>query len=507
MKSNLGVSGVLLALLIVLLGLQPAAASNIPILTWEQGKLQSVVLGGGEDRSSWEVVLVSSTGSTTSLKASSRNEENFVVFSAVIPRDTPIGTYTLLARGLSDESVKVAVVNVVKSKSYEIGRVPGDFIYIFILFIGAISILVSLSRRRLSLNYLSSITPRERFINGEPAEGFIQKVHNLGRLESLRISVQQNISEGVFGSLVKANSAILHFRSTNLWSILPLLLAGLGVLLAADISIKFGYLFLLFCLLGNLDIFSGIVGAIAFSAVSIFNTQAFSFGSILGIVFLSSLAFAPNLLVQVLGILTGNSEKKYDWAKFALVALVIHFLALLQRSLLSESYLSTSDELLVLASVLVAITLCEFLRVKREKAIEMNSPLEEVRLEIEILPSRSSLIILALAVFSVTYVWSLNGGLASLVALLAVFPILLSIIDLERLKNFQFFTLPRKPVVEILVVCITTYLVFVGLTSLPLVTYSLLDALLFSGFVPVILHAFYVAVANNAHAKSVSVSA
>jgi hypothetical protein len=506
MKISRLFSGLFLAAVASVAAPQLALANDIPILTWEQGKLQSVVLGGGEDKSSWKVELVSSSGATTLLKSSSRNKENFVVFSVVIPRDIATGSYTLFARGLSAESTKVAIVNIAEAKSYEIGRVPGDLIYIFVMFIGVITALISLTRRRFFFSYLSSIAPRERFINGEPAEGFIQGVHNLGRMERIRISVQQNFSEGALGNVIKANSSTLHFRSRQLWSALPLMLAGLAVFQAADSPSKFGYLFLLLCLLGNLDIFAGAVASVAFVSIATFNTQAFSFGSILGFIFLASLFFLPNLLVQVFGVVIGSQIKKLDWVKFVSVALVVHFLVLMQRSLLPESYLSTPEELLVLVSLIVALVISEILEIKRVKAPNMNLPLEEVTFHLQLAPSRSSFILVFSAAFSVVYMWSLKGSLALLVALLVLLPISISKVNFVKLGSAIRINLPRKPALEVLLVCAATYLVFNGLSRLPFVTYSLFEALLVAGFVPVIIYSFYVAVTSSNAPKTASVS-
>jgi len=506
MKINVRALVFVLALLSFLPGPQTALANDIPILTWEQGKLQSVVLGGGQDRSSWKVELVSSSGKVTVLNTSTRNEENFVVFSVVIPRDIEVGSYTLFARGLSDENTKVAIVDIVDAKSYEIGRVPGDLIYIFVMFIAALSLLISLSRKKFSFTYLSSIAPRERFINGEPAEGFIQGVHNLGRLERIRIGVQQNFSEGVLGNLIKANSSNLHSRSRQLWSTFPLMVAVLAIFQATDSPTRFGYFFLIICLLGNLDVFSGVVASIFFVSIATFNTEAFSFGSILGFIFLASLFFLPSLLVQVFKVVFGSQINKIDWIKFVLVALVVHFHVLMQRSLLPESYLSTSEELLVLASITVALVICEVLEIKRAKTPNVNSPLEEVNLDLALAPSRSSLILVSSVTFSVVYVWSLKGSLALLVALLAISPILVSKVNLLKPGRAIRINLPRKPEFEILIVCAATYLVFNGLSRLPFVTYSRMEALLVVGFVPLIMYSFYVTVASNIASKTASVS-
>ena len=492
MKIRSSASILILVIVSFAVGAQTASAADIPILTWEQGKLQSVVLGGGTDRPSWDVELVSSTGTTTKLKSSTRNGENFVVFSVVIPRDYPIGSYILFARGLADESAKVAIVNVVEAKSYELGRVPGDLIYVFMFFTGCLSIFVALIRRKFSFTFLTSIAPRERFINGEPAESFIQGVHNIAPMERLRINVQQNFSNGPIGSLMKANSSILHFRSRLLWSIFPVLLSILSFTLEMQSASKFGYLFLVLCFLGNLDIFAGVVASIVFISFATFNAEEFSFSNTLGLIFISSLFFLPSLVVRTLSPDSGSHSRKLNSKMIAFVFLVVHFVVLVQRSLLSESYLSTSEELLVFVAITLSIFLCDVLEIRSEHANDLKLPLEEVKLEIVIAPSRSALIVTASLAFSLIYAWSMKVGLSLLVAILVLLPLAISKIYVDRLVGILRNPIPRKTLIELLIVSFFTYLVFVALSKLPLVTYSVLETLVVAGFAPLLVYSIYV---------------
>jgi hypothetical protein len=210
--------------------------------------------------------------------------------------------------------------------------------------------------------------------------------------------------------------------------------------------------------------------------------------------------------VQALRVVFGSQINKLDWVKFVSVALVVHFHVLMQRSLLPESYLSTPEELLVLVAIIVALVICEILEIKGAKAPNVNLPLEEVTFDLALAPSRSSLFLVSSVVFSVVYMWSLKGSLSLLVALLAVSPILVSKVNPLRLGSSIRIDFPRKPEFEILLVCAATYLVFNGLSRLPVVTYSLLEALLVAGFVPVIIYSFYVAVASSVASKAASVS-
>jgi hypothetical protein len=156
-------------------------------------------------------------------------------------------------------------------------------------------------------------------------------------------------------------------------------------------------------------------------------------------------------------------------------------------------------------AIIVALIICEILEIKGVKAPNVNLPLEEVTFDLALAPSRSSLFLVSSVVFSVVYVWSLKGSLALLVAFLAVSPILVSKVNLLRPGRAIQINLPRKLELEILIVCAATYLVFNGLSRLPFVTYSRMEALLVVGFVPVIVYSFYVALASSFASKAASV--
>jgi hypothetical protein len=98
MKNNLKlVSATFLAIFLVL-GLAPANAQDIPLLTWERGKVQSVVLGGGETSKGWKVYLKSQENSVTELSSSTANTNGFIVYSLNVPRDLATGAYSIATR-------------------------------------------------------------------------------------------------------------------------------------------------------------------------------------------------------------------------------------------------------------------------------------------------------------------------------------------------------------------------------------------------------------------------
>jgi hypothetical protein len=86
----------LAALLFVVLPIS-ASAAEIPFLTWERGQLQEVVLGGQAASENWRVELQGNGITGLELKKSSLNPQGFAVYSLVIPEDTPLGGYSIVA--------------------------------------------------------------------------------------------------------------------------------------------------------------------------------------------------------------------------------------------------------------------------------------------------------------------------------------------------------------------------------------------------------------------------
>jgi hypothetical protein len=76
-----------------------AIAADIPLLTWEKGKSQSVVLGGGNIDNNWKVFLKSSDAKLIELTPSISNQAGFIVYSLNVPRDISEGAYSVITKG------------------------------------------------------------------------------------------------------------------------------------------------------------------------------------------------------------------------------------------------------------------------------------------------------------------------------------------------------------------------------------------------------------------------
>ena len=140
----------IIALAALLLVVSPISASvaEIPLLTWERGLLQEVVLGGQAASENWRIELQGNGITGLELKKSSLNPQGFAVYSLVVPEDTPLGGYSIVAIDNVNEFNVVAGVNLIGSTGYKITKKPLDLAQNIAIFVFLTSIISALRARR-----------------------------------------------------------------------------------------------------------------------------------------------------------------------------------------------------------------------------------------------------------------------------------------------------------------------------------------------------------------------
>ena len=160
MKKSVSIKKLIYSLLIfyavTLFNSNTAYAEEIPVLTWERGQVQNVVLGQGDTSGSWDLYLKSNNGQRLKASKSFANEGNYYVYSLSIPKDFPISGYVIEAVNVTGEIKQVAGVQVVEKISTEITRTPFE---LFLVLIGISFFLYLLNfskNRKISLYELDS---------------------------------------------------------------------------------------------------------------------------------------------------------------------------------------------------------------------------------------------------------------------------------------------------------------------------------------------------------------
>ena len=88
------IAGLLLGFF-VFLSIPTALAADLPMLTWERGKEQNVVLKGVAAQQNWDLEFVSKTEKTLQFHKSEKNSKGDVVYSVSIPESYATGLYII----------------------------------------------------------------------------------------------------------------------------------------------------------------------------------------------------------------------------------------------------------------------------------------------------------------------------------------------------------------------------------------------------------------------------
>ena len=82
----------LLSFTFLFIGSSAAQAVDVPDLSWERGRQQSVTLGGDTKSVLWNISL-EGFGQSIPFSRSSVNDAGFIVYSIEIPEKLPVGRY------------------------------------------------------------------------------------------------------------------------------------------------------------------------------------------------------------------------------------------------------------------------------------------------------------------------------------------------------------------------------------------------------------------------------
>jgi hypothetical protein len=360
------------------------------------------------------------------------------------------------------------------------------------------------SKRFRVVTFLTSTGPKERFLAGEPVEGFIEHVHKLNRFEKLRINIYEQIPDSFFKFLLKSDSRGIHLEFPLLWSILP----GISIAVSSvfgyltrneiDLAITGLTLVLLVSLtfIGSLDIYSGMLGAFFFIAVRLWLLPEFSISSIAFTIVTSLVFFLPALISSYFAalvkkpIISGFYQVMngliFQWV-FPLAFL--HSSFLIQRSLTGSTMSTFGVEALLAAAIFSGRQIEEFLSnsgLKWRKRVRMVEEFE-ITLGRLISPSFVFSIFSLLAV--IFYSWTLTFSTAVSLGLIVTAPLFLLIVR-PTWQGLKFLNkVKRNHLVEMTAVAVLSSGAFLGVQYLPFVAGTSALQIVFLGLLPVFLHA------------------
>ena len=506
MKNNRTFSLFTAVIFLLLQPISSAVALDIPLLTWEKGKVQSVVLGGGSTDSSWRVLLKSSDSKFLELTGSSASAQGFTVFSISLPRDIPSGSYSIVTTGKNSPESLVAAIEVVDMKTYSITQIPGDLLFVLLAIVFWFVSLTSLRGFKFrKVKLFSSTGPKERYLAGEPTGEFIEHVYRFAPLEKIRIKIYQSFPDGFLKYLLRSDSRALHLRSPLAWSLAPLVSIAGAVSLSLVSTNKPGVnvsgvalaIFTTIVFLGTIDLLAGMSAAVTFFSINLWLTPEFSISSTLAfateslLFFLAALAstfFIHLLKDHLTGFQRGLSYFLYEWIA---PAIVVHTLFVINRSLTNAIESTFGLELILIATLWAAQQFKNLLNSSLTNQSKKTMVIEETDAEIVrvISPAFTALVLIYFQ--TLFYIWSNNFSISFWVALLFSLPPALLLIrpTWEKLRIFQ--RIRRTPIVEVVALLLISYLVVKIVLGLPILSTSSANLILGFSILPTLVYGLF----------------
>lgn len=503
MKSNALVSFILG---ITLIGINSASALDIPLLTWEKGKAQSVVLGGPTANRNWDVVLLSSDRLTKiSFKSSQSNKMGFKVYTVNLPKNLKEGSYSIETGFKGSKYNVVAQVVIVPAKIYEIVRAPSDLLKILLILAFLIHSSTSLRRKSFSNLYFHDL-----FESPQSAIGIVHD-SRLGNsyFSSMRLqraNILNILPNSFLKILLRADSSVLFTFFPFLAILLPSLAIS-GSLLVSLMNTQgegnYSYLSVVIAILlmgiGILDIFSGFCSAFVFLIVSILFESKFGVDSLVVNLFIAGAFVIPGLFILI-----GEFKSKVALSKLSKVhwwTAALGYLSLLVLILKSLNIVVSADYALLGMGICLFVTtvilksrfLVKFLNEEKVSTSETTAH----RISRVVSPSAAiGAFILLLALFMN---WTMDFVSSLLSAFLWSSPFFLTFIKFKSRKLRLSRLISVNTYWELLIVFVLISVIFQYLQIFPWLVEDRSTIILIATAFPIFAHSLFVTFVESQH--------
>ena len=499
---------IILCLLSMFSVLTPAAAYavEIPVLTWERGRVQEIILGDTSNTTNWKLELVSENTEPIQFIASSQNESGFYVYSAVIPNDLPEGTYRLETSGDGIETSIVAGVNLIVAESYDITKQSRDLSLVVGLFTFITVTLSSLRSRKYSRFYAAT---DEEVLTSES-----NQLTPIGKVIKKALNLRRNLTQGVAPSLLRfllgQESKFLSRVSKTAYYWLPLIAIVLGLFAAINAQVSGGIensnliYFFLITLLGLADSFSGIFALLTFWAIQFFFGDVANLNQFLIVIAAAIAWVGPSLAARVYldSIRNDFSLPSRGFVKLAaafgsaISATLIFFGGYkLLVSLMGEisSQWRMQPTYLVFVFVLALIKALIIFKFDHEASQNDPEAFEVVRVASPLTATSTLLVILGFV-----YIWTEDGLTALIASTLFAAPYFLLFIRFEPVGVSFFSKIKRNIVAESSVAVLASIIIYNQIAALPLLSDQRAETFLIAAAIPGLLHAIYSSICDSA---------
>jgi hypothetical protein len=481
-------------------------AVEIPVLTWEKGRVQEIILGDTSNTTNWKLQLVSENAEPILFIGSTQNEAGFYVYSAVIPNDLPDGAYRLETSGDGIETSIVAGVNLIAAETYDITKQSLDLSLVVGLFTFITVTLSSLRSRKYSSMYASA--EENTFPSGSeglnPVEKIVKKSLNLRR------DLTQGVAPSLLKFLLGQESRFLFRISKPAYYGLPILSLVLGFFAAINAQASDGLenshmvYFFLITMLGLTDSFSGIIALLTFWAIQFFLGDVANLNQFLIVIAAAIAWIGPALAARVY---QDSIKKDFSQASKGVAQIAASFGSAIAATLIFfagyKLLVSLMGEIspqwqmqpayLVAVFVLALIKSLFIFKFEQQSGTNNQEAFEVVRVTSPLTATSTFFITLGF-----TYLWTEDAVTAFIAAALFAAPYFFLFIRFEPLGTSFFGTIKRNIVLESSVAVLASVVIYNQIAALPLLSDQRAETFLIAAAIPGLLHAIYSSICDSA---------
>ena len=513
--------------LVFIFALAPTAASadEIPFLTWEQGQIQEVVLGGQAATDGWKVQLQGQGITPITFAQSSISSNGFLVYRISLPSDIPIGGYSIVTIDKSNKSKVVGGINVIASTGYKIAKQPLDLPLVIAILIFLTSVITTLRAKIYSkLTFVSTQNAPEESIHfTSHGANFFQRL--LGAPYRIRVRAVYGLPDSVLRYLFLREGELLHRASHLLYGLLPIFgfLAGF---VASNESQKAGgvagtgmAIYIAITLISILDPFAGFAATLGFWGTQVAVGNISSLRDILVMIAMGIGWVGTPLIASVLTATiprdhrqTNDRERRFAWLVLTLIAsslaggAIFYFGQKLANSVLIQITPTREVSLLAFSIVvfgLIIRAIFDEIYLHADVGAHLKMEIHEESFSIARIGSPLLALGVFVTVYGFAYIWTQSTQRSLIVAALFSLPYFILLVRFEKLRSAGLAKARRFILLESVLVALISYMLFRKVSSLPLLGTERAQLFLILATLPGIAHAAYSIVCDSSQRQEI----
>lgn len=503
----------LIAFLLVTLIAAPTAAlaADIPLLTWERGRQQQVVIAELEQDRQWVTKLIGTNQPDLEFIDSGRDANGYVVHTLDIPDAWPTGTYEIVTFKSGQDREIIAGVILIEAATRTAASNLLDLTTILAIFVflTAITSTIRAGKYRF-INFKSAqIVPRltDPVIDGD--KNFWDRLEQAPY--RLRVNWLNSFKPSLLRFILIREGELAHHLNKNFYGVAPLLGLIAGVIASLEVNKNGGIaasattLFLAFAFIGIFDAFSGFAAALGFWAIQIATGNVTSLRDIVIALAVAISWVGPSIFFAILRESINRDFNKSANTKgdpffiLGLVGasfvggLVFYFGQILIQSVLyiERPFLEVTpqDGMIVMAALLIR-GFSEFRIFEKRDQYSLRD--ESFVMARVVSPLTALLVFVVVLIF--TYSWTRIFITSLIAALIFAIPYFFSFIRFAPNAKIRVEKIRRNILLEGLVLVALVFIFFRELSLTPLVLEKRVETLLFLAGIAPAIHALLSAI-------------